>query len=77
MIALAVAWLTVAAGAPPAGTTLYSSQVSGPAGTATIVQSGPKGIKPIDRKKVGPGYSILHQESGGNSTTIMQLRSDE
>lgn len=77
MIALAVAWLTVASGTPADETTLYSSEVSGPSGTATIVQTGPKKTKPVVRKRVGPGYSILHQESGGNAATIMQWQSDE
>jgi hypothetical protein len=78
MIALTVsAWLLAASGGPSNGTTLYSSELSSPSGTAIIVQSGPTGKKPIVRKIVRPGYSILQQESGGNSSTIIQQQSGD
>jgi hypothetical protein len=57
--------------------TLYSSQLSTPSGTATIIQSGPLGEKPIVRKRTGPGFSILQQESGGNSAIVIQRQSGE
>jgi len=68
------AWLTAASGNPPDETTLYASQLSTPSGTAIIVQSGPADRKPVVRKQVGPGYSILRQESGENSSTIIQMQ---
>ena len=78
MITLVVgAWLIAASGSPTDGTTLYSSQLSSPSGTAIIVQTGPTGTKPIVRKIVRPGYSILQQESGGNSSIIIQQRSGD
>ena len=78
MIALVVgAWLIAASGSSPDGTTLYSSELSGPSGTAIIVQSGPSGTKPIVRKTVRPGYSVLQQESGGNSAIIIQQQSGD
>jgi hypothetical protein len=78
MITLVVgAWLVAASGSSVDGTTLYSSQLSSPAGTAIIVQSGPAGTKPIVRKTIRPGYSILQQESGGNSSIIIQQRSGD
>lgn len=69
---LLAALLMVAAADSPDGTTLYSSELSSPSGTAIIVQSGPKGTKPIVRKTIRPGYSILQQESGGNSAIVIQ-----
>jgi len=78
MITLVIgAWLVAASGSSADGTTLYSSELSGPSGTAIIVQSGPAGTKPIVRKSVRPGYSILQQESGGNSSTIIQRQSGD
>jgi hypothetical protein len=78
MITLVVgAWLIAASGSSADGTTLYSSELSSPSGTAIIVQSGPSGTKPIVRKTVRPGYSILQQESGGNSSIIIQQQSGD
>jgi hypothetical protein len=78
MITLLVgAWLLAASESPADGTTLYSSELSGPSGNALIVQSGPTGTKPIVRKTIRPGYSILQQESGGNSSIIIQQRSGD
>ncbi len=69
---LLAALLTTAAADSPNGTKLYSSQLTTPSGTAIIVQSGPSGTKPIVRKTIRPGYSILQQQSGGNSATVIQ-----
>ena len=78
MITLVVgAWLIAASGNPPDAPTLYSSALSSPSGTAFIVQSGPTGTKPFIRKTVRRGYSILQQESGGNSSIIIQQRSGD
>ena len=74
---LLAALLTAAAADSPNGTTLYSSQLSSPSGSAIIVQSGPSGTKPIVRKTIRPGYSILQQESGGNSATVIQQQSGD
>jgi hypothetical protein len=48
------------------------SELTTPAGHATIVQSGPGVKKAKVRKEVGPGYSVLEQDSGGNHTIIIQ-----
>jgi hypothetical protein len=48
------------------------SELATPAGRAVIVQSGPVGGKPIIRKRVGPGYSMLEQDSGGNTAIVIQ-----
>jgi hypothetical protein len=74
---LLAALLAVAAADPPDWTTLYSSQLTTPSGTAIIVQSGPSGTKPIVRKTIRPGYSILQQKSGGNSATVIQQQSGD
>jgi len=71
------ALLTAAAADSASGTTLYSSQLSSPSGTAIIMQSGPSGTKPIVRKTIRPGYSILQQQSGGNSATVIQQQSGD
>jgi hypothetical protein len=76
MTALVIgAWLSAIGAAD--GTTLYSSELSSPSGTAVIVQSGPRGVKPTVRKIVRPGLSILQQESGGNSSIVIQQQSGE
>ena len=73
MIALIVtAWLMAASGSSPDGSTLYTSRLSTPSGAATITQSGPADRKPIVHKQIGPGYSILEQESGGNAAIVIQ-----
>jgi hypothetical protein len=78
MITLVIgAWLVAASGSSSDGTTLYSSELSSPSGTAIIVQSGPTGTKPFVRKTVRPGYSVLQQESGGNSSIIIQQQSGD
>jgi hypothetical protein len=74
---LLAALLTAAAADSPNGTTLYSSELSGPSGTAVIMQSGPSGTKPIVRKTIRPGYSILQQQSGGNSAIVIQQQSGD
>ena len=74
---LLAALLTTAAADLPNGTRLYSSQLSSPSGTAIIAQSGASGTKPIVRKTIRPGYSILQQESGGNSATVIQQQSGD
>jgi hypothetical protein len=51
---------------------LVCSEMATPAGRAIIVQSGPIGGKPVVRKEIGPGYSILEQESGGNRAIVIQ-----
>jgi hypothetical protein len=71
------ALLTAAAADSASGTTLYSSQLSSPSGTAIIMQSGPSGTKPIARKTIRPGYSILQQQSGGNSAIVIQQQSGD
>ncbi|MGA2485904.1 MAG: hypothetical protein ABSF49_07940 [Roseiarcus sp.] len=71
------ALLTAAAADSASGTTLYSSQLSSPSGTAIIMQSGPSGTKPIVRKTIRPGYSILQQQSGGNSAIVIQQQSGD
>jgi hypothetical protein len=48
------------------------SEMATPTGNATIVQSGPVGKKPVVRKEIGPGYSVLEQDSGGNHAIIIQ-----
>jgi hypothetical protein len=78
MITLVIgAWLVAASGSSADGTTLYSSELSSPSGTAIIVQSGSSARKPIVRKIVRPGYSILQQESDGNSSIIIQQQSGD
>ncbi len=74
---LLAALLAAAAADSPDGTTLYSSELSSPSGTAIIVQSGPSATKPIVRKTIRPGYSILQQESGGNTATVIQQQSGD
>jgi hypothetical protein len=74
---LLAALLTTAAADLPNGTRLYSSQLSSPSGTAIIAQSGASGTKAIVRKTIRPGYSILQQESGGNSATVIQQQSGD
>jgi len=51
---------------------IFCSELKSPSGHATIVQSGPPGSKPYVRKEVGPGYSILEQNSGGNHSIVIQ-----
>jgi hypothetical protein len=82
MIALAVAWLTVALGTPVDETTLYSSEVSGPSGTATIVQTGPKKTKPSCASGLGPGTRSCIRKAAatpprscsGRATNELRLR---
>ena len=74
---LLTAWLSVASGGSSDGSALYSSELSTSAGTAIIVQSGPSGTKPIIRKTRRPGYSILQQNSGGNSVIVIQQQSGD
>ncbi|MGD1036271.1 MAG: hypothetical protein ABR878_03575 [Roseiarcus sp.] len=51
---------------------VYCSELATPTGRATIIQSGPVDKKPLVRKEVGPGYSILEQDSGGNHAIVIQ-----
>jgi hypothetical protein len=51
---------------------VYASRLATPQSQATIVQSGPAGRKPVVRKKMGPGYQILEQSTGGNHAIIIQ-----
>lgn len=71
------AWMLVASGDSPDATKLYRSELSSPSGTAVIVQSGPSGTVPFVSKTVRPGYSILRQQSGGNSAIVIQQQSND
>ena len=74
---IVMAWLSIGSASPSNGNELYRSELSTPAGTAIIVQSAPSGTKPFVRKTLRPDYSILQQESGGNSAIVIQQQSGD
>ncbi len=57
-----------------ANESVHCSHVTTPWGRATVVQSQriDIGKNPVIHKKVGPGYSIVEERSGGNRVTIVQ-----
>jgi hypothetical protein len=73
---IAASVIAVSAGCGPGNGQAYTSELATSAGRVTIVQCGPAGQKPRVRKQLGPGYSILEQDGGGNHVTITQRNLD-
>jgi hypothetical protein len=63
-----------AANSGAANESVHCSHVMTPWGRMTVVQSQriDIGKNPVVRKKVGPGYSIVEEQSGGNHVTVVQ-----